>query len=76
MAGYETVNWNDKVLFDGATIDNGDAFLYGGALTLELETYLTNKFVLLANVRERLLVGSSVGNLNTQVGIGIKIIIN
>jgi hypothetical protein len=76
MAGYETVNWNDKVLFDGATINHGDAFLYGGALTLELETYLTNRLVLLANIRERLLAGSSVGKLNTQVGIGIKIVIN
>jgi hypothetical protein len=76
MAGYETVNWNDKLLPDGATIDNKDGFLYGGALTLEAEIYLTDRIVLLANVRERLLTGSSVGNLNTQLGLGIKIIIN
>ncbi|GHU57489.1 conjugal transfer protein [Bacteroidia bacterium] len=76
MAGYETVNWNDKVLFDGATINNKDAFLYGGALTLESEIYLTDRLVLLANVRERLLAGSSAGKLNTMLGLGIKIIIN
>jgi hypothetical protein len=76
MAGYETINWNDMVLFDGATINNSDAFLYGGALTLEMEIYLTDRLVLLANVRERLLAGSSVGKLNTQAGVGIKIIIN
>jgi hypothetical protein len=76
MAGYESVNWNDKLLFDGATINNKDAFLYGGALTLETETYLTDRIVLLVNVRERLLAGSSVGKLNTQAGIGIKFIIN
>jgi hypothetical protein len=76
MAGYETVNWNDKLLFDGATINNCDAFLYGGALTLEMEIYLTGRIVLLANVRERLLTGSSVGQLNTQSGVGIKFIIN
>jgi hypothetical protein len=76
MAGYETVNWNDKLLFDGATINNKDAFLYGGALTLETEIYLTDRIVLLVNVRERLLAGSSVGKLNTQFGLGLKFIIN
>lgn len=76
VAGYETVNWGDRLLPDGATIANRDAFLWGGALTLELETYLADRLVLLCNVRERLLAGSSVGKLNTQIGVGIKIIIN
>ena len=76
MAGYESVNRNEKLLFDGATVDISDAFLYGGAVALELETYLTDRFVLLTYVRERLLAGSSAGTLNTQFGIGIKIIIN
>jgi hypothetical protein len=76
MAGYESINWNDKLLPDGATINNADAFLYGGALTLEAETYLTDRIVLLVNVRERLLAGSSVGKLNTQFGLGLKFIIN
>jgi len=76
MIGYETVNWNKELLFDGATVGNSDAFLYGGAITLECETYLTNRLVVVANVRERLLGGSSVGLLNTQLGIGLKFIIN
>ncbi|MDR1097697.1 MAG: conjugal transfer protein TraO [Tannerella sp.] len=76
MAGYETVNWNDKLLSDGATINNTDAFLYGGVLTLEAEIYLSDRIALLANVRERLLSGSSVGKFNTQLGIGVKYIIN
>jgi len=76
MAGYETVNWNKKLLPDGATISNGDTFLYGGALTLELETYISDRLVLLANIRERILMGSSVGKFNAQFGMGIKIIIN
>ncbi|KAA6310604.1 hypothetical protein EZS27_038119 [termite gut metagenome] len=76
LGGYETVNWNKKFLSDGATIQNKDAFLYGAALTLEAEVYLTDRVVLLANARERLLAGSSVGKFNTQVGIGIKFIIN
>jgi hypothetical protein len=76
MAGYETVNWNNKLLSDGATIQNGDAFLYGGAVTLETEIYLTDRIVLLANVRERLLAGSSVGKFNTLLELGVKLIIN
>jgi len=76
LAGYETVNWDKKLLFDGATIQNKDGFLYGGALTFEAETYLTDRIVLLVNVRERFLEGSSIGKLNTQLGLGLKFIIN
>lgn len=76
LAGYETLNWGNKMLYDGASLVNQDAFLYGGALTLELETYITNRIVLLLNARERMLCGSSTGNFSTQLGAGIKIIIN
>jgi hypothetical protein len=76
LGGYETVNWDKKHLPDGSTIQNRDGFLYGGALTLETEIYLTNYLVLLVNARERMLMGSSVGKLNTQLGLGIKVIIN
>ena len=76
VAGYETINWDEKLLLDGATILNKDAFLWGAALTLELETYISDRLVLLANIRQRLLSGSSVGKLNTQFGIGVKFIIN
>ena len=55
LAGYETVNWGDRMLFDGSTLLAKDAFVYGGAITLELETYLTDRIVLLANIRERAL---------------------
>ena len=76
IAGYETINWNVKLLPDGASIENADTFLLGGAMTLETEIYITDRFVLLANVRERWLPASSIGKLNTQFGIGIKVIVN
>ncbi len=44
-----------------STLTNKDAFIYGGALTLELEAYLTDRVVLLFNGRERCLWGSSIG---------------
>jgi len=76
LAGYETSNWGNKTLFDGATLTNKDAFVYGGSLTLELETFITDRIILLVNARERVLWGSSVGKFSTQLGTGIKIIIN
>ena len=75
IAGYETINWNDKLLPDGATIQNEDTFLYGVALTLETEIFLADWAALLINVRERALPGS-VGKFNTQIDLGIRFIIN
>ena len=76
LAGYETSNWGKKMLFDGATLLNQDAFLYGGALTLELETFITDRIIFLVNAREHAVWGSSIGKFSTQLGAGIKIIIN
>ena len=76
LAGYETCNWGNKALFDGATLTNKDTFVYGGAATLELETFISDRIILLVNARERVLWGSSVGKFSTQLGTGIKIIFN
>lgn len=76
MAGYETVNWGKALLSDGATITNKDAFLYGGALSLEVEAFLSDRTILLIHGRERLLLGSSINKIHLQVGVGIKFIIN
>ncbi|NDV70388.1 conjugal transfer protein TraO [Dysgonomonas sp. 25] len=76
MAGYEIINWGKELLFDGATITSEDNFLYGGAVSFEIETYLSDRLVLLINARERILLGSDVSKFHTQVGIGIKFIIN
>lgn len=76
MTGYETINWGKELLFDGATITSKDNFLYGGAVSFEIETYLTDRLVLLLNARERVLGGSAVNKFHTQIGLGIKFIIN
>ena len=76
ITGYETVNWGESLLFDGSTITDDDNFLYGGAVTFEIETYLSDRVVLLLNVRERILGGSSINLFHTQIGAGIKFIIN
>lgn len=76
MAGYETINWGKELLFDGATITTEDNFLYGGAVSFEIETFLSDRFALLINARERILLGSEINKFHTQVGIGFKVIIN
>lgn len=76
LAGYESVNWGKKVLFDGATLHDRDAFIYGGALTLDVEFYVADRIALLANLRERLLWGGDTKKLHCQWGVGIKFIIN
>ena len=57
LVGYESVNWGEKVLQDGSTLHNRDAFIYGGALTLDVEFYVADRIALLANLRERCLWG-------------------
>ena len=76
LAGYETSNWGEKTLFDGSTLRNKDSFIYGGAITLEMETYLSDRVVFLLTARERVLWGTSTGHFHTQFGVGLKFIIN
>lgn len=76
VVGYETVNWGKRLLADGSTLMAKDAFIYGGAVTLEAECYLTDRIVLLANIRERVLWGGSLNKFATQFGVGVKFIIN
>ena len=76
LAGYETVNWGNKMLYDGSKLLAKDAFIYGGAITLELETYVTDRIVLLASVRARAMWGGSLSVFTMQFGLGVKFIIN
>ena len=61
---------------DGATLQNKGAFIYGGAVALETEIYLSDMVALTASVKERLVWGNSTGHFHTQFGIGMKFIIN
>jgi len=76
LAGYETVNGGKKLLFDGSTVRNKDGFIYGGAITLQAETYLTDRLVLQLYGRERCLWGGSMGHFHTQYGVGLKIMLD
>ena len=76
LAGYETVNWGERTLYDGAWLNNRDGFVYGCAATLDMEVYLADFIALTASARERFLWGGSTGVCHTEYGIGLKFIIN
>ena len=76
LAGYESVNWGEKVLHDGSTLHDRDAFIYGGALTLDVEFYVADRIALLANLRERGMWGGDTRKFHCQWGIGLKFVIN
>lgn len=76
LAGYESSNRGRKLLYDGATLSDMDAFVWGGTLSAEVGAYLSDRVELLAEVRERVLGGSTIGTFHTLVGIGLRITIN
>ncbi len=76
LAGYESVNRGRKRLYDGATLRNRGAFIYGGAITLEAGVYLTDMMVLLVTGRQRALWGNTTGHFHTQFGVGLRFMID
>lgn len=76
LAGYESVNRNEKVLNDGSRLTGRNGFVYGCAATLNIEWYLFDRVALMGNVRERFLWGNASDLNHTQYGIGLKFIIN
>lgn len=76
MAGYESVNRDKTLLYDGSTIMSESKILFGGVLSFEIETYIVDRIVLLTGVRQRVLSASTVNKFHNQLSIGIKLILN
>jgi len=72
LGGYETVNWGEKILPDGSTLHNGDAIIYGGAITLQVDFYLSDNFALGVNIKERFVFGNSTGHFRFSYGVQLK----
>ncbi|WP_291117280.1 conjugal transfer protein TraO [Empedobacter sp. UBA7248] len=72
VVGYETINRGDKVLYDGSEILNEDNFLYGVGSRLSIETYLSDKLVLLLRGQMKLFWGTTLEQFRPSVGIGIR----
>ena len=76
MAGYELINRGEALLDDGSTILSHNKFLWGGAISFEIETYITDGIILLTGFRQRVLPSSTVNKFHSQLSLGIKFIIN
>ena len=76
LAGYETVNGGRTALYDGARLLGANAAIYGGAVTLEVETFLSDRVVLLATGRQRVLWGNTTGRFHTQFGVGLRFMLD
>lgn len=72
IAGYETINKGDSILFDGAKIISRDNFIYGGGLDLSLETYISDHFVFVLHGRSNLVWGTDLKLFRPSAGLGIR----
>ena len=74
LLGYEAVNNGNRLLDDGASLRKYESFIYGGAVTLEAEGYLSDSIALLIRLRERFVWGGASGRCHFQYGAGVKYI--
>src|SRR5690554_6687226 len=72
VAGYETINRSEAILYDGAKILSEDNFIYGGGGRLSFETYLSDRFVLLLQGRTKVLWGTDLHRLRPSAGMGLR----
>lgn len=72
VGGYETINRGENTLPDGAQILNKDNFIYGGGGRLSLETYLSDRFVLLLQGRTKIIWGTDLKLFRPSVGAGLR----
>ncbi|MNQ52843.1 Conjugative transposon protein TraO [compost metagenome] len=72
VIGYETINRGEEILYDGAKILSGDNFIYGAGGRLSLETYLSDRFVLLLQGRTKVLWGTDLEQFRPSVGMGLR----
>tara|TARA_R110000744_G_scaffold90708_1_gene176130 strand:- start:13149 stop:13709 length:561 start_codon:yes stop_codon:yes gene_type:complete len=72
IVGYESINRGEAVLYDGAKIVSEDNFIYGIGARLSLETYLSDRIVLLLQGRTKVLWGSDLEQFRPSVGVGLR----
>ncbi|WET69067.1 conjugal transfer protein TraO [Sphingobacterium sp.] len=73
IGGYETINHGSTALQDGGVILNKDSFIYGVGGRLSLETYLSDRFVILVQGRAKAFWGTDLKELRPSAGIGLRL---
>lgn len=72
VGGYEIINRSNAMLPDGSTILDKDNFVFGTGGRLTLETYLSDRFVLLLQGRTKVLWGTDLKQFRPSAGIGLR----
>lgn len=72
LGGYEELNEDKKLLPDGATLLDRSRFVYGGAVHLSLECFLTDNVLLLLKGQERMLFGTDVHHFRPALSAGLR----
>lgn len=72
LGGYEEINDDKPFLPDGAKLLDRSHFVYGGALHLSLECFLTDNVLLLLKGQGRVLFGTDVHRFRPALSAGFK----
>lgn len=72
VAGYESINRGEAMLYDGAKILSEDNFIYGAGGRLSFETYLSDWLVLVLQGRTKVFWGTDLEQFRPSAGVGLK----
>lgn len=72
IAGHETINRGEALLYDGAKILSEDNIIYGAGGRITFETYLSDHFVLVLAGRTRVFWGTDMKQFRPSAGVGIR----
>lgn len=73
VLGYENINRGEAMLYDGAKILSRNNFIYGAGGRLTLETYLSDRLVLLLQGRIKALWGTDMEQFRPSAGAGLRV---
>ena len=72
LGGYEEINDDKPFLPDGTKLLDRSRFVYGGALHLSIECFLSDNVLLLLKGQGRILFGTDVHHFRPAVSAGIR----
>lgn len=72
LGGYEELNEEKSLLPDGATLLDRSRFVYGGAMHLSFELFLTDNVLLLFKGQGRVLSGSDLSLFRPALSAGLR----
>lgn len=72
IMGFERLNRDEKMLYDGAEMISENNFIYGAGGRLNLETYLSDRIVLLIQARKRVYWNTDMEQFRPSLGLGLR----